>query len=569
MGVGLAREARARSAGPRAARTGSRPGRRRGSSRPCRGRRWRRCRRWRRRSGWPGMRRSGPTTMRPPRPVGDAEGRRPAGWPARPPPTPACGPASSSPRARRTRVAGHRVDRRRPVRTSTPRRPSVRAGVALRRPGWNGGEQVVGHLDQHDPGPADVERREVLAQHHVEQLGERAGDLDAGRAAADDHEGEGAVVDQRGSASAASKRPRMWLRSRDGVGQRVEREAVLGGAGDRRSTLAVAPGRHDQVVERQRVAVVEQDRAWPSQSTPVTAACRKRDVALALEDAPHRVGDVGRVQTRRWPPGTAAAGTCGSCCRSTMVTSTGASARPRATARPPKPAPTTTTSARPSCSVTGVDRTSGPALPHAVRRSCSAVTGGAGGPGTSGTSTSCGPARPGGACGSACRSGGRAGRGRPYTARPPGGPAMVVRRAAADVGRAAAECAVVEQPAAVAVDRARATGVNGSSPHAKQHLALVDVADAARHPLVEQHLGPIFVRARRRRPCGRTARVDVDVGGAQVGPEVGQGRGWSGGAVAAVELDHRRGEAHRHPAARPRPRPAPGAAGFRQRSPVR
>ena len=55
----------------------------------------------------------------------------------------------------------------------------------------------------------------VLPEHHGEQLGERPGRLDAGRSAADDDEGEPAVVDDRpGRRSAASKRRSTWFRSR-------------------------------------------------------------------------------------------------------------------------------------------------------------------------------------------------------------------------------------------------------------------------------------------------------------------------------------------------------------------
>ena len=76
-------------------------------------------------------------------------------------------------------------------------------------------QQVVLHLDQHDPGPADVEARVVLAEHHGEQLGQRAGGLDAGRPAADHHEGEPAAVEL---ASGRGRPPRSarstWFRSR-------------------------------------------------------------------------------------------------------------------------------------------------------------------------------------------------------------------------------------------------------------------------------------------------------------------------------------------------------------------
>ena len=111
-------------------------------------------------------------------------------------------------------------------------------------------QQVVLHLDQHDPGPADVEVRVVLAEHHGEQLGERAGGLDAGGAAADHDEGEPAAVDLRRIAVGRLEALEHVVPQPGGVGERVEREAVLGRARGAEPGDGGAGGQHE-VVERE------------------------------------------------------------------------------------------------------------------------------------------------------------------------------------------------------------------------------------------------------------------------------------------------------------------------------
>ena len=144
--------------------------------------------------GWPGTRRSGSDDDAAAAPLRDAEGggqrvRLHAGGPHE--------------RLAREHLAVGERDRVgatdatwAPSRTSTPR--DRRVSRAWRRLGAvNGCKQVVLHLDEHDAGSAHVEARVVLAEDHGEQLGERAGRLDAGRSAADDDEGEPTAVDLR------------------------------------------------------------------------------------------------------------------------------------------------------------------------------------------------------------------------------------------------------------------------------------------------------------------------------------------------------------------------------------
>ena len=70
-------------------------------------------------------------------------------------------------------------------------------------------------VDQVDASVAGVDPgRGTRRAGHVDHVGHRACDLDAGRAAADDHEVERARVDERAVAVGVSKQPRIRDRSR-------------------------------------------------------------------------------------------------------------------------------------------------------------------------------------------------------------------------------------------------------------------------------------------------------------------------------------------------------------------
>ena len=90
------------------------------------------------------------------------------------------------------------------------------------------------------------ERRELVDHRRVDHLGQRAGDLDAGRAAADDDEVDGALVDEARIAVGLLEglddpRPQA-LR----VVERVEREGVLGAR--RPEEVRLRAGGEDEVV---------------------------------------------------------------------------------------------------------------------------------------------------------------------------------------------------------------------------------------------------------------------------------------------------------------------------------
>ena len=106
----------------------------------------------------------------------------------------------------------------------------------------------VPRLDHDDPclilRDVGVVLREVLPV----QLGERAGALHAGRAGADDDDVERPVLDQ--VRVAIRRRPALEhvLLQAHGVGQRVHREGVLGGAGDPEEVDGRPEPEHEVVV---------------------------------------------------------------------------------------------------------------------------------------------------------------------------------------------------------------------------------------------------------------------------------------------------------------------------------
>ena len=147
---------------------------------------------------------------------------------------------------------------------------------------------------------ARVEAEPVVADGHVQQLGQGAGHLHPGGAAADHHEGQGARRrPPSGSASASSRRRRTWSRRRPGVGQGVEREGELGGTRDAEEPGG-GPAGHDRPSRRAA--------GRPSSSgAPAGGPSRRRSpwpnrkVTLSAppEDGPDRVGHVARLEAGR------------------------------------------------------------------------------------------------------------------------------------------------------------------------------------------------------------------------------------------------------------------------------
>ena len=76
-----------------------------------------------------------------------------------------------------------------------------------------GGEDDRAVVDEVDAGALDVEVVEALGHHLVDEVGDGAGRLDAGRPGADDDDVERALVDAAGSLSASSNTSNSRVRS--------------------------------------------------------------------------------------------------------------------------------------------------------------------------------------------------------------------------------------------------------------------------------------------------------------------------------------------------------------------
>ena len=205
--------------------------------------------------------------------------------------------------------AGHRA----PVRTSTPRarellRRRARSSSRSTRRGCAGRPSTRTMRASRGSMRAEVADEDVAGD-----LGDRAGELDAGRAAAHDHEGEQLPARARRRARARPSRTRAGC----GGGSRgrprgvfrpgaywlplvVAEVGVAGARGD------------DQVVVGER-AVGEDDLVGAPGRSRVTSASRTSAFAWCAQDRADRVGDVGRARGRPSRPGRAAAGRDGGC----------------------------------------------------------------------------------------------------------------------------------------------------------------------------------------------------------------------------------------------------------------
>ena len=157
---------------------------------------------------------------------------------------------------------------------------------------------MVGHLHQDHLGPVDVEVLEVLRQHLGEELGERAGQLDARRPPARDHERERAVAGAGAVGVRLFEAAEHLATDAGGVGQSLERDRVLGHAGNAEVAAHRARGEDEIVVRDGRPAIDEH-----LASIKVHAQHRRHaglDVEIALHDPAGVRRDVlGREPGRR------------------------------------------------------------------------------------------------------------------------------------------------------------------------------------------------------------------------------------------------------------------------------
>ncbi len=96
--------------------------------------------------------------------------------------------------------------------------------------------------------PPDVEPGKVAGQHHREQFGEGARQLDAGRSSSDDRDVEGARLDQRGIDRSLLERLQHMASDADRVLQGLDGERMIRGAGNAEVVGDTAGGQDDEVV---------------------------------------------------------------------------------------------------------------------------------------------------------------------------------------------------------------------------------------------------------------------------------------------------------------------------------
>ena len=156
----------------------------------------------------------------------------------------------------------------RPVRTVTPSRSSWRCADAERSLRV-GRQDPVERLDEEDPGVRRVDRAEVAPQRVAGDLAQRAGQLDAGRAAADEHEGHPSLAPRRDLPRARPPR----RRSGSGAGSRWRRRCDLRPGRERRP---LRRGRSRSGGRRRDDERVVGDRAAVGQQRPRAARDRAR-----------------------------------------------------------------------------------------------------------------------------------------------------------------------------------------------------------------------------------------------------------------------------------------------------
>ena len=130
---------------------------------------------------------------------------------------------------------------------------------------------------------------------------------------------------------------------RDRVAGGLERVACARRRRGSPKSWLIVPAATTRVSYVERTRRGRSRRAGAARSTPVTRAIAHRARCAAAGRCPAPGRRCRRCRARRWPPGTAAAGTCGSCWRrrsSRRPARRGARGPPRS---PPNPAPITTT----------------------------------------------------------------------------------------------------------------------------------------------------------------------------------------------------------------------------------
>ena len=155
-------------------------------------------------------------------------------------------------------------------------------------------EQLRRGLDERDPRVLLRHVRVVLGEGAVVELGQRAGTLDPGWAAADDDDMQSAVRGNRFVLVGRLPLLQHVFLEADGVGERVHRECVLGRAGGAEE-VDLGAEREYEIVVRQRLHHRELDLAAgevdPGDRVDVDAG-----VLLVVEEVAQRVPHLRRLQ---------------------------------------------------------------------------------------------------------------------------------------------------------------------------------------------------------------------------------------------------------------------------------
>ena len=152
-------------------------------------------------------------------------------------------------------------------------------------------------FDEHDPSRVRADVRVVLAEEAGVELSEGSGGLDARRAPADDDDVQRPVVDQRRILVRGLPQAQDLVLEPDRVGERVQREGVLGGALDAEE-VDLRAETEDEVVVAQRLQFgelhltrVEVDRGH--------AILVEARVLLVVEEVTDRMADRRLLQQAR------------------------------------------------------------------------------------------------------------------------------------------------------------------------------------------------------------------------------------------------------------------------------
>ena len=242
--------------------------------------------------------RSGSTTIRPPRPIGDAEraGQRLGGDARRP----------HRRVGRDHRAVGEVHTRRLDPRDADAEAhvdaaPAQRGQRARRRALGERREQAIGHLDEHDPRPARRAAPGSRGEHLGVQLEQPAGHLHARRPATGDDDVDRATATSAGSLAARSKQSSRWARSAERVVEVLERERVLRDTGHAEVVRHRAGGDDERVVRRAGRRPPDGSRVTvrASRSTAVTLAIRVRTLPWRRTMPRTGIGDVVGVEPGR------------------------------------------------------------------------------------------------------------------------------------------------------------------------------------------------------------------------------------------------------------------------------